>query len=361
MSKPLRAGLIGCGGVAGAHMRAYRQLEGVEVAAAAEIIPDRLRTFGEAWGIEKLYPDYEVMLEREKLDIVSVCTPPFAHCAPTIAAAEAGVRGIFCEKPMAMNLAEADRMLEACERSGTRLQIDHIYRFERNFRQAKAMVEAGVIGDLLVISGKCVGPPRSPEGYAGQYRLNGGGWMMAQGTHLFDLFRFYAGDPVWCLANVERWRPDVDIEDAATGLFGLQSGVKAFFEVSGNRRDRSFAFMAELEGAKGRLHISDGVDRLHFYHWTGGHPPDEWRPVETVEADPIADVLQDILNAVMDDREPASNGREGRAALEMIMAVFESQRQGVARIDFPLAIGENPLALMNEAGTLSTLGKEPIR
>ena len=78
-------------------------------------------------------------------------------------------------------------------------------------------------------------------------------------------------------------------------------------------------------------------------------------------ADPIADVLQDFLSAVVDDREPESNGREGRAALEMIMAVFESQRQGVARIGFPLAIGENPLALMNEEGTLSTLSKDPNR
>ncbi|MYJ78172.1 MAG: Gfo/Idh/MocA family oxidoreductase [Caldilineaceae bacterium SB0670_bin_27] len=260
---------------------------------------------------------------------------------------------------MAMNLAEADRMLDACDRAGTLLQIDHIYRFERNFRQAKAMVEAGEIGDLLVVSGKCVGPPRSPENYAGQYRLNGGGWMMAQGTHLFDLFRYYAGDPLWCLANVERWRPDVDIEDAATGLFGLESGVKAFFEVSGNRADRTFAFMAELEGVKGRLHLSDGVDRFHFYQWTAGHTPDDWRPVETVEEDPIAIVLQDFLSAVIDDREPESNGREGRAALEMIMAVFESQRQGVACINFPLTIGENPLALMNEEGTLSQLSKEP--
>ena len=133
------------------------------------------------------------------------------------------------------------------------------------------------------------------------------------------------------------------------------------FEVSGNRADRSFAFMAELEAAKGRLHISDGVDRLHFYQWTAGNPPAEWRPVETVEADPIADVLQDILSAVMDDREPASNAREGRADLEMIMAVYESQRQAMARIDFPLAIEENPLALMNEAGTLSTLRKGRIR
>ena len=118
MRKPLRVGLIGCGGIAGAHMRAYRQLEGVEVTAAAEIIPHRLRSFGESWGIEKLYPDYEVMLEREKLDIVSVCTTPFAHCAPTIAAAEAGVRGIFCEKPMAMNLAEADGCIPDYCRSG---------------------------------------------------------------------------------------------------------------------------------------------------------------------------------------------------------------------------------------------------
>ena len=333
-------------------MRAYRQSEGVKVVAIAEIVADRLQTFGDTWGIPGRYTDYQTMLEREALDIVSVCTPPHAHCAATVAAAQAAVRGIFCEKPMAMNLAEADQMLAACARAGPRLQIDHVYRFERNFRQMKKLVEERAIGDLITISGKCVGPPRNPQRYDGQYRLNGGGWLMAQGTHLFDLFRVYAGDPVWCVADVKRWRPDVDIEDAANGLFKLQSGVMAHFEVSGNRADRSFAFMAELEGSHGRLHISDVGEKPYCYQWRYGRPPGEWQPVEAVQADPFVDVLQDLLNAMRADREPSSNGHEGRAALEMIMSVYESQRQGSARIDFPLAIKENPLALMNERGTL---------
>ena len=358
MSERFRAGLIGCGGIARAHMRGYRQLEGVEVVAAAEIDADRLRPFADTWNIPGRYTDYQVMLEQESLDIVSVCTPPFVHCAPTVACAESGVRGILCEKPMAMNLSEADQMLEACERAGTRLQIDHVYRFERNFQKVKELVEGGAIGDLIVISGKCVGPPRRSEHWNGQYRFGGGGWLMAQGTHLFDLFRLYGGDPVWCFANVERWRPGVTIEDAAIGLFGLQSGVKAFFEVSGNRLGRDFAFMAELEGSDGRLHISDGMDRPYLYLWTKGSPPGEWQPVELVQADPwsggdlFADVIQDLLSAVREDRDPSLNGREGRVALEMIMAVYESQRRGIARVDFPLEIQESPLALMNQEGIL---------
>ena len=350
MSKRFRVGLIGCGGVAKAHMRAYRQLEDVEVVAAAEIDASRLQAFADTWGIAARHADYDAMLEREKLDIVSICTPNHVHCPATVAATAASVRGIFCEKPMAMNLAEADQMLAACERAGAKLQIDHVYRFERNYRKVKKLVEAGAIGDLVTISGKCVGPPRAPRNWGGQYRFAGGGWLMHQGTHLFDLFRFYAGDPAWVFAHVERWRPGVTIEDAAAGLFWLRSGINAFFEVSGNRSHRTFAFMAQLEGSDGRLYISG--DEPYFYLWTKARPPDEWQPVETVQADPFLYAVHDLLTAVREDREPFSNGREGRAALEMIMAVYESQRQGMARIGFPLEIKESPLALMNETGTL---------
>jgi len=122
--------------------------------------------------------------------------------------------------------------------AGARLQIDHVYRFVRSFRQAKAMMEAGAIGDLLVISGKCAGPARNPDGYAGKYRLNGGGWLMARGTHLFDLFRFHAGDPVGSFADVERWRPGVDIEDADTGLFGLRPWVEFWMWVVASPNSR---------------------------------------------------------------------------------------------------------------------------
>jgi UDP-N-acetyl-2-amino-2-deoxyglucuronate dehydrogenase len=270
MGKELRVGLIGGGGIAGAHMKAYRQLDGVKVVAVAEIVGDRLQSFGDTWAIPGRYGDYQIMLEREALDVVSVCTPPNAHCAATVATAEAGVRAIFCEKPMAMTLAEADRMLAACKRAGAKLQIDHVYRFETNFRQVKNLVAEGAIGDLIMIAGKCVGPPRNPQRYDGQYRLNGGGWLMAQGTHLFDLFRLYGGDPLWAVASVQRWRPQVDIEDAANGLFKLHNGVMAHFEVSGNRVDRSFAFMVELEGSSGRLHISDAGGKPYLYLWKYG-------------------------------------------------------------------------------------------
>jgi predicted dehydrogenase len=110
--------------------------------------------------------------------------------------------------------------------------------------------------------------------------------------------------------------------------------------------------MLEFEGSKGRLHISDVGDKPYFYQWNYGSPPGEWQPLETVQANPFVEILQDLLDALKEDREPTSNGREGRAALEMVMSVYESQRQGSARIDFPLAITENPLALMNTAGTL---------
>src|SRR5436309_1701249 len=107
----LRVGIIGCGGIAGLHVRGYKESEGVEVVACTDLNAERTRSFAEKHEIKNQYPTVGELLEKEKLDAVSVCTPNYAHCEPTIAALRQGV-SVLCEKPIAMNSLEAVKMVE---------------------------------------------------------------------------------------------------------------------------------------------------------------------------------------------------------------------------------------------------------
>ena len=114
-----------------------------QLAAAADIDPDKLDLFCERWSIPQRYRSYEEMLAQADVDIVSVCTLDNLHGPATIAAAEAGARGILCEKPMAFHLEEADRMIAACDRAGAKLVINHSMRFEANYINVQRMIEQG--------------------------------------------------------------------------------------------------------------------------------------------------------------------------------------------------------------------------
>ena len=112
--KRYTVGIVGCGRVAALHAEAYTLVPDTQLAAAADIDPDKLDLFCERWSIPQRYRSYEEMLAQADVDIVSVCTLDNLHGPATIAAAEAGARGILCEKPMAFHLEEADRMIAAC-------------------------------------------------------------------------------------------------------------------------------------------------------------------------------------------------------------------------------------------------------
>src|SRR4051812_15211115 len=116
-----RAGVIGWGLMGKMHAAALRATPGVTLSALADIDDSRLQQVGEVNGVPGRYHDYREMLSHEQLDLVTISTQAPLHCLPVVAAAEAGVKGILCEKPMGLDLAEADRMLEICDRHNTKL------------------------------------------------------------------------------------------------------------------------------------------------------------------------------------------------------------------------------------------------
>ena len=345
---------------------AFVGVPGVEFVAVADDDPDGLREAGERTGARSLYGDYREMLERERLDFVAVC-PRWvgARTEMVIAAAEAGVRGIFCEKPFAGTLAEADAMLEACERSGTRVAVAH-RRANPYEQRAKAMVEEGAIGELqsLRAMGKC------------DHR-SGAEDLMVLGTHMMDSMRYVAGsDVVWASGRVTQDGRDVTVDDVREGpeeigliagngvhaTYAFENGVMATFEsqpVVMPPSGSSSLFGFEAYGSEGIISVRNSPSGNMFVYphsrWVPGSD-DEWRPVvieewereqreREVSSTALSNkvIVRELIQAVEEDRDVvlSSSGKDGRAALEMIMAVHESHRLG-ERVYFPLENRENP-------------------
>jgi predicted dehydrogenase len=187
-----RAGLIGCGRMSRFHIPALQATPRVELVALADPYGPALNERGEQFSVpaEHRYADFREMFAREHLDLVTICTQTPVHCPATLAAAEAGVRGIFCEKPIALDLVEADRMVAVCEARGAVLAINHWMRLAPAAREAATLVRRGVIGEPLAVRIHDKGG--RPAGIA----------LIELCTHYFDLVRTFAGDPAWVLGHL---------------------------------------------------------------------------------------------------------------------------------------------------------------
>ncbi len=330
-----RAGIIGCGSMGRAHAAAWAATDDVELAALADSHKPALDSLGDAFGVavERRYDDYRTMLDTEGLDVVSICSWHGQHAPMTIAAAARSPQAILCEKPMALSLGEADTMITAAGRANVKLAISHMRRFYSGWEEARRRVAAGDIGR-----------PRRVWSVVRDGLLN---W----GTHTIDGMRYVLGDPAgqWVLGNLERktdrYERGARIEDACGGLFCFEGDVHAALE-SDLTPYGSINF--EIVGTEGILQVEENTVRLLSSHGAGWHDLtlDRNEPF-TAQARGIVDWLDGTV-APDAFRNEATNGR---AALEIMMAIYESaRRHEVVRL--PLATRVSPLDLMVESGDL---------
>src|SRR5919198_2383335 len=204
-----RVGIIACGSIARSHARGWQAIEDqVELVAIADSNQSALEDAGEAWHVpgQGRYLDYREMLDREHLDIVSICSWHGQHAPMAVAAAARKPKAILCEKPMATCLGEADEMITAARRNGVKLAIGHMRRFYGGWEAARKLIGDGAIGR-----------PQRLWSVVGQGLLN---W----GTHTIDGMRWVLGDPAaeWVVGSVQRasdrYERSTRIEDSCTGL-----------------------------------------------------------------------------------------------------------------------------------------------
>ena len=175
--KEYRAAIIGCGRMSRGHAAAYKTLD-IPIVAAADISPEALERARESYGAERTYTDYRKMLDAVNPDLVSIVTAELLHCEMVVAAAEHGVKGIMCEKPMAMNLDEAQQMVDACRSSGTRLTISHQRYYNSQYTRARELIAQGAIGKVRFAEAFGMAPS-----------------IHTDGTHTIHMLLSLLGDP----------------------------------------------------------------------------------------------------------------------------------------------------------------------
>ena len=341
-----RAGIIGCGrrgGTEGAtggglghqHVAGYRAAPDCEVVAAADTDPDNLRLFCQEHNVGRAYPDHKQMLAAEDLDIVSVCLWPHLHAPVVIDAAEAGVKAIHCEKPMAPTWGEAKRMAAACRQRGVQLTFNHQRRCARSFLQAKQWLDAGAIGRLTRLE-------------AFTYNLYD--W----GTHWFDsMFFFNDEQPVdWVMGQIDarggREVFGVPVEGWGLSLLKFRNGVTGLMITDPEPKPCA----VRLVGADGIIEVWPGkrVSARHRGVRTGGRWDEVVEPPRTPghDRDTVAAVVE-LVDALDAGREPATAARRALQATEVIFATYESARRR-GRVDLPLDVDDSPLLSMLQAG-----------
>lgn len=343
-----RVGIVGCGravrpdgqvrrGMAYGHAKGYQTHERATIVALADIKRENAEALAEELSLEAaIYTDFAAMLAAEALDVVSICTWPAFHAEMVIAAAEAGVKAIHCEKPMAPTWGEAKAMVAACEARGVQLTIAHQRRFGHPFRLARRLVSEGVIGELVRLEAEC------PN-------------LMDWGTHWFNMLFFYNGDvpASWVLGQIDK-RTDYAVfqlphEDQGISLFGFENGVVGYLETgkstSLRAQNRLIGTTGVIEvGAPGNVPIRFRTERSQ-----GWELPE--CPGGLHGNDAVAEAVHDALDALAEGREPELVGRKALLSTEVIFATYESARRR-GRVDLPLEIEDSALLSMLAAGEI---------
>jgi predicted dehydrogenase len=342
--KPLRGALVGTGGISLYHMRAWSAIPGVEIVAMANRTRSRAEALGRQFGVDDahIYADYRDLMDREQVDFVDIATTPNVHREQVLAAAQHGLH-VFCQKPFAPSLAEAEEMVAACGRAGVRCVVHENWRWRGYLQELKRMLGQGSIGAtryLRVHERRSSALP-PPEGglppllterldMAEMPRLIIYEW----GLHLVDVIRFLMGDIQSVYARTSHLSPWVKGEDMAVVTFGLRSGATALMDISwgslveaGKGLVRGNMDPLIVEGDAGVIELDPYRDDSFIITTASGTECRPSRPGLS-PADVYQNSYDRCLSRFVDclrSGEPAENeGRDNVKVLAVVFAAYES-------------------------------------
>jgi predicted dehydrogenase len=333
-------------GIGRMHTRMFHAHEDFEVVAVVDLEEKYAQDAAAGAPGAIAFTDYAKMLAEVKPDVVVVATPNASHAALTIQAAEAGVRGVYCEKPMAINMADGRRMVEVCAQRGVALAVNHQRRTLPVFRTMRRLMEEGAIGRVELIRASCAGD------------------ILSDGTHLIDTSRFLANDAdvKWVFGQVYREEASANpqryghaVEDGGYALAEFETGLRVEFhtgtmQVKG-RQYQDF----EILGTEGRMwRPGDQTQpQLLLQDTTGG-----WRQVPLddihLEDGPESSRVQNyraFARMVTEGGPHPLSGESGLKDLEIALAIYESSRLR-QKIQLPLQQDRYPLDIMIEQGQM---------
>lgn len=350
----LRAGIIGCGGIAtGKHLPGLAALDNVQVTAFCDNIRDRAASAAQKFGPPgaAVYTDYRQLLADKSIDLIHICTPNKSHCEITVAALEAG-KHVMCEKPMAKTAAEARKMVEASRRTGKKLTVGYQNRFRPDSQYLYKICRRGDLGEIYFAKAHALRRRAVPTwGVFLNEEEQGGGPLIDIGTHALDLTlwmmdnyqpKYVVGNAYHKLGNrkdaANAWGPwdpaKFTVEDSAFGFITMQNGATVILESSWalNTLDEGEA-MTTLCGTEGGADMKDGlrINGENFGRLYTTKPALSSGGVAFYEGkndNPGELEARAWIDCILNDTDPVVKPEQALVVTEILEAIYESSRTG---------------------------------
>jgi UDP-N-acetyl-2-amino-2-deoxyglucuronate dehydrogenase len=334
--EPVGVGIVGTGTSATQHLTALRDVPNGRAVAIAGTTLARARALAEQWGVPGAYGSYDDLIADPAVEVVHTCTPPDLRLPIARAAAAAG-KHVLVEKPIGRTVAEADQIIEVCERAGVKLAAMFQNRFTPLALRLKAAVDEGRLGRLLLatLTSKWY---RTAEYYQSTpwratVERDGGGALINQAIHGIDLLRWICGPVAEVRGLTARTLHPIETEDVGMALLRFESG--ALGQIVGTSvAYPGYSERIELHGTEGSAVLVQGEGRLEWY-LRGEEPRTEvaaeqvsagGRDPRTISYHGHTAEFADFYDAIRRGREPFIPGREGRHALELVEAIYLSSQ-----------------------------------
>lgn len=340
--RKIKFGIIGTGAIAGIHAQALALTTNAELAVVYDRNPERARQFAEKHHCRS-EADFDDFLASE-VEAVTVATPSGLHGEVAIPAARAG-KHILCEKPLEVTVSKTNELVRVCEQANIRLSAVFQSRFSHSVQIIKKAVDEGRFGQPILAHAS-VRWYRTPEyfqnaGWRGTWALDGGGALMNQGIHTIDLLQYFNGDVAEVTGRTARLlHRNIEVEDSVVAMLKFKNHSLGTLEASTACRP-GFPRRVELSGTLGSVTLED--DRIIRWVFAEEKSEDEGiredggtrEGMHSGFGDPMAigaeghrRQLQELAEAILEGRGLTTPGSEGKRAVELICAVYESARMG---------------------------------
>ncbi|MDQ1255992.1 MAG: hypothetical protein QG656_587 [Candidatus Hydrogenedentes bacterium] len=343
--KPVRVGLLGSQFVSTVHARSLQACSHAEIVAVASPTPGHAAAFAERFGIPHSFTDHRKLLEMDEIDMVVVGVPNDTHCAVVLDAAAAS-KHIVTEKPFCLNLADADRMIEACEKARVKLMYAEELCFAPKYVRMKQLLDSGALGEpTLVKQSEKHDGPHAPHFW--DVQRSGGGVTMDMGCHAIEFFRWMVGRPkiksVYAQMSTQVHADKTLGDDNALIIVEFETGCLGLAEESwtkkGGMDDR-----AEVHGSEGVAYANLLQGNSIYTYSSGGYDyavekagttrgwsftiyEEEWNYGFHGE-------MAHFVDCVQHDKPPLVTGYDAREVLRAVFAAYESAGTG-KKIEFP--------------------------
>lgn len=338
MSK-IRFALIGCGRIVKKHLEALKEMNEAELVAVCDLDINKAKAAAEFGGIDKYFSTYDEMLKSVDVDVVTILTPSGMHPEHTVDIVKKYKKHIVVEKPMALKLEDADKMITTCDEYGVRLFVVKQNRYNLPVTKTRCALENGKFGKMVMGTVRVRWARHQKyydqDSWRGTWELDGG-VITNQASHHIDLLEWMLGEPISVMAKTETYLADIEADDTAAAIIKFKSGALGIVEATTCARPKDLEGSLSLMGEKGSVVIGGfAVNKMETWRFEDETEEESKKIIQDFAEMPPnvygfghKRYLEHVVDCIKNNKKALVDGLEGRKSIELINAMYESSETG---------------------------------